>query len=106
MAAHGLGTSVAEATERLASFWTKLQTLMQAGLPKQNAAALLRVYAGPSSQHALRLERASEEQTAAYDKQLLTCWSQLLERPLAEDALDRLGLPLKLGGLGLQLAKT
>ena len=72
----------------------------------QKAGALLRTYAGASSQHALRLERATDEQTQAYDTQLLTCWTELLERPLTENDLDRLALPLKLGGLGLQLART
>ena len=103
VAAHGAGTALEETTQRLARFWDKLKGT---GLSKQKTAALLRTYAGASSQHALRLEKASQQQADAYDAQLLTCWSDLLERPLTEDSLDRLGLPLKLGGLGLQLART
>ena len=106
VAAHGSGKALHEATQRLSAFWAKLQPLLKAGLKEQKTAALLRTYAGASSQHALRLERATEEHTDAYDKQLLTCWRELLDRPLEEDSLERLGLPLKLGGLGLQLAKT
>ena len=106
VAAHGAGTALLEATQKLTNLKTKLQELAKGGLTKQRAGALLRTYAGSSSQHALRLERASQEHTDLYDEELLSCWAGLLERSLTADSLDRLALPPKLGGFGLQLAKT
>ena len=106
VAAAGTGVALDKATGRLRDLWNRLAELQKAGLTKQAAAALLRTYAGSSSQHALRLERATDGQTKTYDQQLLRCWADLLERPLTDDSLPRLGLPLKLGGMGAQLATT
>ena len=52
------------------------------------------------------MERASPEHADLYDKELLRCWADLLERELTQDSLERLGLPIKSGGFGMQLAKT
>ena len=95
----GSGSALGAATERLKALWQRLTELQKAGLGKQAAGALLRTYAGSSSQHALRLERVKDEQAKNYDRQLPDCWADLLERPLTEGLLPRLGLPLKLGAL-------
>jgi hypothetical protein len=94
------------AGERLAEVWAGLLKMHKAGLPRQAMAALLRTYAGPASQHALRLQQSSDDDTQAYDAQLAAIWSQLLERPLDDAALARLGLPSRMGGCGVQWAQT
>ena len=63
-------TSLAGATARLSSMWTDLEGLMEGGLPRQAAAALLRTYAGAASQYSLQLEAASDSDVDLCDLRL------------------------------------
>ena len=104
---HQLGqasSSLPQATDRLKSLWDTLARLQAAGLKKQAVASLLRSYAGPASQHALRLSLATVAEAQAYDEQLLACWSRLAERNLDETSRELLSLPVRLGGVGAQFA--
>ena len=106
---HAIGStqgSLKSATERLKHLWAILGGLTTSGLSRQAAAALLRAYAGPASQHSLGLAYASAAEAAEYDNVLQKCWEELLDRPLCPDAIARLGLPARLGGVGAQLAST
>ena len=97
---------LATAARRLEKLWRQLFKLHKAGLARQAAAALLKVYAGPASQYNLQLDNATDAETEAYDNQLCGYWETLAERPLAGEARTLLGLPVKLGGCGAQLAAT
>ena len=99
-------SSLSEATARLSTLWNKLAPLLQAGLSRQAAGALLRTYAGAASQYSLQLEAASEADADTYDAALVHCWEQLADRSLTEEAKTRLGLPARLGGCGVQFAAT
>ena len=106
-APHQLGTQgsgLPEAEQRLRKLWSGLQPLQEAGLKRQAAGALLRTYAGAASQHSLQLAQASEAEAKSYDDTLRTAWEQLAGRPLGEEAALRLGLPVRLGGAGVQWA--
>ena len=98
--------SLTEAGRKLQRLWEELKKLQKAGLQKQAAAALLRAYAGPASQHSLRMEHATDAATQQYDDLLTSCWRDLLERDLDDAAVELLGLPARFGGLGAQLAGT
>ena len=104
---HQLGRaepSIPEAIDKLKSLCDTLKRLQAAGLKRQAAAALIKSYAGPASQHALRLSLATEAEAMPYDEQLRTCWSELSERNLDQTSQELLGLPVKLGGVGAQFA--
>ena len=68
--------------------------------------ALLRAYAGPASQHSLQLSFCSESDADAYDNKLKAVWEALADRRLDEQAVLRLGLPVRLGGARVQWAST
>ena len=102
----GQGCGLDGATTRLGRLWASLERLLQAGLKRQAAAALLNTYAGNASQHHLQLALASAEETFRYDAALRGCWESLLRRPLGQEACELLGLPAKLGGAGAQWAAT
>ena len=95
-----------QSTERLKKLWEALQSLKQAGLRRQSAAALFKTYAGSASQHALRMQLANDAETERYDSELKRCWERLAERSLDENGRALLGLPTKLGGVGAQYAST
>ena len=99
-------TCLAGASRRLSDIQAGLQRLQKAGLTKKAAAALLRTYAGAASQHSLRLELASDADTEAYDVQIQQCWAEMLERDLGANSQEILGLPSRLGGIGVQYAST
>ena len=98
--------SLDAATQRLRDLSAELLKLHKAGLGKQAVGALLRAYAGPASQHSLRMELATDEATQRYDDQLLASWRELLQRDLGDEARTLLGLPAREGGVGAQLAST
>jgi len=98
--------SLTEAGQKLQRLWEELKKLQKAGLKKHAAAALLRAYAGPASQHSLRMELATDTATQQYDDLLTGCWKDLLARDLDDAAKEFLGLPARFGGLGAQLAGT
>ena len=95
-----------QATARLNTLWQGLRQLKDAGLKRQAVAALLRSYAGPASQHALQIDVVSDIDIERYDLSLRAAWEELLERPLPASKCDKLGLPSKLGGAGVQWAAT
>ena len=97
------GAGLQQATQRLGELSRKLQ-LRRAGLKKQAAGALLRTYAGAASQHALRTGLAGEQECTDYDTLLSDCWAELAGRNLDDTAKTLLGLPTKLGGVGIQYA--
>ena len=106
-APHRLGQAASglpEATRRLETLWGGLQSLLEAGLKRQAAGALLRTYAGAASQHSLQLSHAAEAETLQYDNALKAAWETLAGRTLDDTELQRLGLPAKLGGAGVQWA--
>ena len=98
--------SLGGAARRLKDLTDELLKLNKAGLCKQTAGALLRAYAGPASQHSLRMELAADAATVHYDQQLAASWQALLRRDLGETALALLGLPAREGGVGAQPAST
>ena len=100
------GHGLQSAKQRLTQLWQRLGPLMKAGLKRQAVGALLRAYAGPASQYASQLSPASDIVTAAYDDALKAVWASLAERNVDDDAAVRMGLPAKLGGVGVQWAKT
>ena len=100
------GSSLNGVGQRLTKVWKNLHTLQQAGLPKQATGALLRTYAGAASQNALRLELAGDVETEAYDGQIRHCWAELLGRDIDGSSKELLGLPGRLGGIGVQYAST
>ena len=102
----GAGCGLDVVAERLQKLWLCLKGLGQAGLQRQAVGALLRSYAGPASQHALRLSYATAEDAERYDRTLAQCWAELAERPLDEIAVCMLGLPVRMGGCGVQYAGT
>ena len=97
--------ALACATDRLKKLWDRLRPLLQAGLRRQAAGALLRAYAGPASQHALQIAPANDIEVQEYDAVLKGIWETLADRPLDNAACQRLGLPAKLGGAGVQWAE-
>ena len=66
------------------------------------AAALLRQYAAPASQYALRVDFQRQTATSEYDRLYRNAWEQLAGAPLHDDHWQRMQLPAKLGGFGLQ----
>ena len=98
--------SLEEATARLKKLWNALRPLLDAGLKKQAAGDLLTAYAGPASQHALQLGLCSQQEAQNYDNVLKGAWETLLNRQLDDPATLLLGLPVKLGGTGVQWATT
>ena len=102
----GQGCGLDGATARLEKLWANLERLLQGGLKRQAAGALLNTYAGNASQHNLQLALAGGEETFRYDAALRGCWEKLLGRPLGPEACELLGLPAKLGGAGAQWAAT
>lgn len=98
------GAGLQQTTQRLGELWVKLQQLQKAGLKKQAAGALLRTYAGAASQHALRTGLAGEQECRDYDELLSGCWAELAGRSFDDTAKTLLGLPTKLGGVGVQYA--
>ena len=84
---------------RLRSLTDRLQQLVSNGLDLQTALAMLRVYAGPASQHTLRSCWVSLESAKDYDTTLAACWSQLLARQISPEE-PRLWLPTRMGGCG------
>jgi len=108
-APHYLGrasSGLVEATSRLSKLWENLKRLQGAGLKRQAEAALLKTYAGLASQHALQLSLASDTEAQNYDCALKGAWETLAGRSLDETATLRLGLPAKLGGVGVQWASS
>ena len=100
------GGALAQATVRLNKLWNGLAQLMKAGLKRQAVAALLRSYAGSASQNALQLAIAADAEVDEYDKALKKAWEELLERPLSASSCSKMGLPTKMGGVGVQWAGT
>jgi len=85
--------------QRLDALTSRLLVLVQNGLDLQTAFSLLRSYAGPASQYALRTSSVTELSARAYDVHLAVCWSRLLGRDVSADE-PRLFLPLRMGGCG------
>ena len=102
----GESTGLAQATQRLKHVWQTLTRLQASGLSRQAVAALLKKYAGAASQYSLQLEVPSEIEVTAYDKLLTDCWQTLADRTLTEESKERLGLPQRLAGCGVQYAST
>eukprot|EP00969_Alexandrium_andersonii_P187320 8276565-Alexandrium_andersonii.AAC.1 len=59
-----------------------IRELKLAGLSKHWAGALLKQYAGATSQYVLRLGAATVEEAQKYDKALRQAWSELVGRPI------------------------
>ena len=101
---HGLTTSLTPGNlepeiGRLKTVSNKLEVLVHAGLPIHIALSLLRVFAGPAVQHALRAAAVSEDSAEHYDKEVAQAWGRLLQSPVDHD-IARLWLPARLGGMG------
>ena len=110
VAHQGLPLSPAQSTlqkemTRLETLTSSLQAAVGKGLDLQTAISLLRVYAGPASQHTLRSGLVSEASAAAYDQLLARSWSALLGRAVSPDE-PRLWLPLRMGGCGAASARS
>jgi hypothetical protein len=86
-------------TERLESLTSKWEQLVSAGLPIHVGISLLRAYAGPSVQYALRTSLIDAGAADQYDIKVAEAWSRLLKTPVDHQS-PRLWLPARLGGMG------
>ena len=98
-------TNLDKEMHKLRALTASLKSSVGKGLDLQTALSLLRVYAGPASQHALRSGQVSEASATAYDELLANCWSELLGREVSPDE-PRLWLPLRKGGCGAASARS
>ena len=67
---------------------------------------VLKNYAGAASQYSLQLEAPTQHEVDEYDKLITDCWQALADRTLTQESKDRLGLPQRMGGCGVQYAST
>ena len=102
----GEPTGLTQVTQRLKGVWQTLSRLQAAGLTRQAVAALLKNYAGAASQYTLQLETPRQNEVEEYDNLLTECWQTLADRTLTQESKERLGLPQKMGGCGVQYAST
>jgi hypothetical protein len=105
----GLPTSLAPRNlgpdiERLQTLSRRLEELIVDGLPIHTAVSLLRVYAGPSAQHAMRATTVRIDSAEQYDREVAKAWSRLLKAPVDHEN-NRLWLPARLGGMGASSAR-
>ena len=96
---------LARETSRLQQLTQRLMELVQGGLDLQTAVSLLRSYAGPASQYALRSGNVTMEAAKAYDRVLAESWSMLLSREVSVSN-ERLWLPARMDGCGAASAQT
>lgn len=68
-------------------------------MKSQVIGGLLRAYAGPASQHPLRLGAAAIMTAREYDTELRRVWSELLGRQVTDQEWRKAGLSTKNGGL-------
>ena len=90
---------------RLERLTGRLRDLVRGGLDLQTASSLLRSYAGPASQYALRARNVTVAGAKAYDTAVAKCFSDLLSRDVSVSN-RLLWLPVRMGGCGAASAET
>ena len=102
----GLGelsdTAWARSSSRLDVILTELTNLTHAGLSKQSAQAILRVWAASIPQHVMRGSLVRDDLLKNMDGKLEEWWAKLLaEQSMPQLSRQQLHLPLNMGGAAL-----